>query len=125
MFEIFIKGHFSAAHYLRDYPGNCERMHGHNWDVEVTVGAEKLNSIDVGIDFRDLRKALYSVLDGLDHTNINDHPAFKRQNPSSERLAEYIYKMLCKTLSHDYEGVKLLRVKVCETPAAGVIYHED
>ncbi|NOR04952.1 MAG: 6-carboxytetrahydropterin synthase QueD, partial [Deltaproteobacteria bacterium] len=55
MFDIFIRTHFSAAHYLRNYPGNCEHLHGHNWDVEVVVRAEKLNKIDVGIDFRDLK----------------------------------------------------------------------
>jgi len=42
MFDVFIRTHFSAAHYLRNYPGNCEHLHGHNWNVEVVVRAEKL-----------------------------------------------------------------------------------
>ncbi|MGB9711985.1 MAG: 6-carboxytetrahydropterin synthase QueD [Dissulfurimicrobium sp.] len=123
MFEIFIKTHFSAAHYLRNYPGNCEHLHGHNWDVEVVVGAEGLNEIDVGIDFRDLKKSVHDVLAGLDHTNLNDHPAFKAYNPSSERLAEYIYKMVKGVIS-GFKGVRLLRVTVCETPMTGVTYVE-
>ncbi|MBW1966976.1 MAG: 6-carboxytetrahydropterin synthase, partial [Deltaproteobacteria bacterium] len=67
MFEVSIRTHFSAAHYLRNYPGNCEHLHGHNWNVEVVVRAEKLNKIDVGIDFRDLKKAVAGVLSELDH----------------------------------------------------------
>ncbi|CAG36995.1 related to 6-pyruvoyltetrahydropterin synthase (partial length) [Desulfotalea psychrophila LSv54] len=39
MFEIFIKTHFSGAHHLRDYPGDCEHPHGHNWKVKVTARA--------------------------------------------------------------------------------------
>lgn len=123
MFEIFIKTHFSAAHHLRNYPGNCEHLHGHNWDVEVVAGAETLNDIDVGIDFRDLKRLVYDVITGLDHTNLNDHPAFKERNPSSERLAEYIYKTL-KDAFAGYKGVRLLRVTVCETPMTGVTYLE-
>jgi 6-pyruvoyltetrahydropterin/6-carboxytetrahydropterin synthase len=124
VFEIFIKTHFSAAHHLRNYPGNCEHLHGHNWDVEVVAGAETLNDIDVGIDFRDLKRLVYDVMEGLDHTNLNDHPAFKERNPSSERLAEYIYKTL-KGAFAEHEGVRLLRVTVCETPMTGVTYLES
>ncbi|MGQ9811837.1 MAG: 6-carboxytetrahydropterin synthase QueD [Dissulfurimicrobium sp.] len=124
MFEIFIKTHFSAAHYLRNYPGNCEHLHGHNWDVKVVIGVETLNDIDVGIDFRDLKRLTYDVIAGLDHTNLNDHPAFKERNPSSESLAKYIYKTLKGALA-EYRGVRLLRVTVCETPMTGVTYFES
>jgi 6-pyruvoyltetrahydropterin/6-carboxytetrahydropterin synthase len=42
MYELTINASFSSAHNLREYGGACERLHGHNWDVEVTIGAEKL-----------------------------------------------------------------------------------
>jgi 6-pyruvoyltetrahydropterin/6-carboxytetrahydropterin synthase len=124
MFDVFIRTHFSAAHYLRNYPGNCEHLHGHNWNVEAVVRAEKLNKIDVGIDFRDLKRAVAGVLSELDHTNLNDHPEFKDKNPSSERLAEYIYKRLKEDLKH-FSGIDTVRVTVCETPKTGVTYWED
>jgi len=124
MFDIFIRAHFSAAHYLRDYPGNCEHLHGHNWDVEAVVRAEKLDKIDVGIDFRDLKKALAGVLSELDHTNLNDHPEFKDKNPSSERLAQYIYKRLKEDLKL-FRDIEMVRVTVCETSKTGVTYWED
>ncbi len=55
MFNIFIKSHFSAGHHLRDYPGNCERPHGHNWKVKVTVRATELDKLGMGIDFKTLK----------------------------------------------------------------------
>ncbi len=123
MYEVFIKTHFSSAHYLRNYPGNCEHLHGHNWDVEVTVGAADLDDIDVAIDFRALKKIVAGVMDELDHKNLNEHPAFSSRNPSSERLAEFIYQQVENGLS-SYPGVRMVRVKVCETPSSGVIYHK-
>ena len=123
MFEIFIKTHFSSAHYLRNYPGNCEHLHGHNWDVEVVVGSEELNDIDVAIDFRDVKKVVGEIMSELDHTNLNDHPAFTHVNPSSERIAEYIFRKVRDGLA-SFPAVRPLRVKVCETPGSGVIYYE-
>ena len=58
MFHVFIKSHFSAGHHLRDYPGNCERPHGHNWKVEVTVKTSELDSLGMGIDFRQVKEAV-------------------------------------------------------------------
>jgi len=124
MFEIFIRTHFSAAHALRNYPGDCEHLHGHNWHVEAVVRAGGLNEIDVAIDFRDLKKLVARVLEGLDHTNINEHPAFQDRNPSSERLAEFIYRAL-KELLKPYRGVEPARVTVCETPNTGATFWES
>ena len=120
MFNIFIKSHFSAGHHLRDYPGNCERPHGHNWKVEVTVKATELDELGMGIDFRTLKTAVNEVLDTLDHRDLNEHPDFQSTNPSSENIAAYIYKNLQKDLTSDRYGI--YSVTVCETENSGVTY---
>ncbi|RUM38949.1 MAG: hypothetical protein DSY58_01290 [Desulfobulbus sp.] len=61
MIDIFIKTHFSGGHHLRDYPGTCERPHGHNWKVKVQVRATSLDQLGMGIDFKTLKKQLSSV----------------------------------------------------------------
>ncbi len=83
MFDVFIKTHFSAGHHLRNYPGNCERPHGHNWNVTVTVRATKLDELGMGIDFRTVKTAVNKVMEELDHCDLNNLPAFLDQNPSS------------------------------------------
>lgn len=120
MFNIFIKSHFSAGHHLRDYPGNCERPHGHNWKVEVTVKAAELDELGMGIDFRTLKAAVNEVLDTLDHSDLNEHPDFQSINPSSENIAVYIFRNLQKDLTTDRYGV--YSVTVCETENSGVTY---
>jgi len=58
MFEVTIIKSFSAAHLLAAIGGKCEELHGHNFKVEITVGAEQLNSSGLLIDFRDLKNIL-------------------------------------------------------------------
>ena len=120
MFELVVRDEFAAAHYLRDYPGACERPHGHNWRVEVCVRGEELNEIGILMDFKDLKRSLQEVLADLDHRDLNEHPAFQEVNPSSENIARYIFERLRKKL----EGypVRLIRVTVCETDRSCASY---
>ena len=120
MFHVFIKSHFSAGHHLRDYPGNCERPHGHNWKVEVTVKTSELDSLGMGIDFRQVKEAVRKVLDTLDHHDLNEHAGFQSINPSSENIAVYIFNNLQKDLTSDRYEVH--SVTVCETDNTGVTY---
>ena len=66
MFDIFIDTHFAGAHHLRDYPGDCEKPHGHNWKVKVTVHATELDQYGMGIDFKVLKKIVKEVIDNYD-----------------------------------------------------------
>ncbi|MBW2501978.1 MAG: 6-carboxytetrahydropterin synthase QueD [Deltaproteobacteria bacterium] len=120
MFDIFIKSHFSAGHHLRDYPGNCERPHGHNWKVEVTVRATELDSLGMGIDFRTVKEAVNKVLNSLDHHNLNEHPDFQAVNPSSENIAVFIFNEVQQEIASDRCNVHA--VTVCETDNSGVTY---
>ena len=123
MIDIFIKTHFSGGHHLRDYPGNCENPHGHNWKVKVQVRAHKLDELGMGIDFKTLKKHVNRVIDDLDHCNLNDHSAFQDRNPSSEHIAMFIFDQLHDELTTDrYE---LQSVQVRETDSSGVIYSGD
>jgi 6-pyruvoyltetrahydropterin/6-carboxytetrahydropterin synthase len=98
MYEVSVRDHFSAAHQLIEVGGGCERLHGHNFAVEVFVRSDTLTDEGTVIDFRVLKKALKEVLDILDHSFLNDLDAFKDIGPSSERLAAFIYKELSARL---------------------------
>ena len=123
VYEVYVKTHFSAAHCLEGYPGDCARMHGHNWIVEVYVKCKELDNIGIGVDFRDIKIAVKDVLDGLDHFNLNELPAFQNANPSSENIAKYLYQEIGKQFNGD--TVRVSKVKVCETPGAGAFYWEE
>ena len=123
VFEVYVKTHFSAAHALRGYEGDCARLHGHNWIIEAFVKCKELDDIGIGIDFRDIKQSVKDVLQGLDHFNLNELPAFQDENPTSENIAKFIYKELSKKLNS--EVVNVSKVKVSETPGAGAFYWEE
>lgn len=120
MFDIFIDTHFAGAHHLREYPGNCEKPHGHNWKVQVTVRANQLDELGMGIDFKVLKKIVNQVVDELDHRDLNEHPAFHSQNPSSENIAVYLFDQLTPRLTHD--RYRLHSITVRETDSSGLTY---
>jgi len=123
VFEVYVKTHFSAAHALKGYQGDCARLHGHNWIIEAYVRCKELDDIGIGIDFRDIKKGVKDVIEGLDHFNLNELPAFKDENPTSENIAKFIYKKLSKKLNSKTASVS--KVKVSETPVAGAFYWEE
>jgi len=123
MFELMVETTFSAAHQLRGYKGKCENFHGHNWKVQVHVAAERLNEIDIGIDFHDLKRYTQEVVGSLDHAFLNEIFPFTEKNPSSENIAKWIYDSLRKKVNSEY--VHLSAVTVWESDTASATYYED
>lgn len=94
MYELMIEDTFDAAHALRGYKGLCENLHGHTWKVQVFLKGEKLNSIGILLDFRDMKALLQEVIKKVDHKNLNELEEFKDQNPSSENISKFIFDVL-------------------------------
>lgn len=119
MYEVRVESRFSAAHALRGYGGNCERLHGHNWNVEVRLAAEGLDEQGLAIDFRQAKALLEEVLEGLDHRFLNELEPFRDENPSTERLARHIFEALSARLPG---RVRLTEVTAWETPGCAATY---
>lgn len=119
IYELTIKGHFDAAHNLNGYPGECRDLHGHTWDVEVTVAGEKLDGIGIVYDFKTLKSDLAQVLDDYDHVHLNTVPPFDEINPTAENLARVICERLTTIVD---ECVRVVEVSVWESPIAKLTY---
>lgn len=111
-YEISTEATFSAAHYLSGYPGDCARLHGHNWKVRLIARADERKELGLTFDFRKLREILKELLKSLDHSVLNDLEQFKNDNPTAEAIAEWIYHQASKSFSG---GVKISRVEVWES----------
>ena len=124
MFELKVKSHFAGAHQLTMVGQKCENLHGHNWQVEVCVTGEKLNSAGVLADFGNIKKAVRKVVDEeLDHKFLNELEIFEGMQPTSERIAVYIAQkvqaLLDQTLEED---VKVSKVMAWESDDACATY---
>lgn len=117
MFEVRVEAEFAAAHFLHDYHGKCENLHGHNYRVFAHARGNELDGGGMLFDFTILKKALREVCKELDHTNLNDFGVFK-MNPSAERIAVYIYEGIRKRIPE----VMLYAIDVYETPTSRARY---
>jgi 6-pyruvoyltetrahydropterin/6-carboxytetrahydropterin synthase len=122
MFEVFVESHFSAAHRLRDYPGNCAQCHGHNWTVQAVFQTAELSDLGLALDFRVAKACLQKILAALDHKDLNQVPELAGVNPSCEVIARHIYRAIAADANR--QKLKVARVTVRETPTAGATYYE-
>ena len=112
MFELEVEGHFSAAHSLRGYQGKCEKLHGHNWLVRLTLGGNVVNDQGMLIDFHEARELLARSIAGCDHANLNELEQFKTLNPTTENVA----RIVCERVAAEVPaGITVRRVTVWET----------
>ncbi|MFA5515523.1 MAG: 6-carboxytetrahydropterin synthase QueD [Desulfuromonadales bacterium] len=123
MYRLTINTHFAAAHNLRNYQGDCENLHGHNWKVEVTVAARELDKAGLGIDFKILKRETKEVLGLLDHKYLNDIPPFDTLSPSSENMACFLFEKIGERLNS--ANVQVEKVTVWESDQAHASYSLD
>lgn len=130
MFEVRVEADFAAAHFLKDYNGKCENLHGHNYKVFAHVKGTELNEGGMLLDFSLLKKVLKSVCKELDHTNLNDMEIFMN-NPSAERIAMYIFNQIISKMKENNidlsskkssESAVLYAVDVFETETSRARY---
>ncbi|MBN1998880.1 6-carboxytetrahydropterin synthase QueD [candidate division KSB1 bacterium] len=119
MFKLVVKAEFSSAHHLVDYPGDCKRVHGHNWKIYATVGSKSLNDQGMVIDLLDLESILKEIVAPLDHRLLNEVPPFDGLNPTSENIARYVYDSIADKMP---PHVIVDNIKVFETDDYAVIY---
>ena len=118
MFILSVEDHFSAAHQVKGYSGDCAGLHGHTYKVQVKVGIEHLDALGMAMDFRTVQSALRNVLKELDHTNLNEHPYFKERNATTEYIARFIYQKIKKEIQ------TIDSATVWEGHANSITYHE-
>ncbi len=122
-YTLKVVSDFAAAHALRDYPGDCRRLHGHNWKVEVEVSASTLDDLGMVVDFKTIKTMAKEVTDQLDHQFLNEIAPFDTVNPTAENMAAYIYKQLSQKLDGSHASV--CSVTLWETERACVRYSEE
>lgn len=123
MYVVSVQAHYDSAHFLRNYKGKCERLHGHHYVVEVALGTEQLNESGLAFDFVDVKRHLRELADWLDHENINDLPPFTEIEPSAENQARFFFDELKERLPGPMADA-LLYTRVWETPTQWAQYSE-
>jgi 6-pyruvoyltetrahydropterin/6-carboxytetrahydropterin synthase len=110
---------FEAAHRLPNVPDGhkCARLHGHSFQVRVSVDGPVGERTGWVMDFAELKDAFRPLHDQLDHRYLNEIAGL--ENPTSENLARWIWRGLTRTLSG------LVEIEVRETCSTGCVYRGE
>ncbi|UCG38169.1 MAG: 6-carboxytetrahydropterin synthase QueD [bacterium] len=119
-YRLSVRDGFAAAHRLVGSGGKCEALHGHNFRVTLRVVGQNLDEAGMLVDFGRLKGVLKEIIGQLDHSDLNSHPAFTKDSPSSENIARFIWKLAEERLS--VEGVEVESVTVSESETASATY---
>ena len=139
----YLKRHFTFAggHRLSKHEGRCFSIHGHNYDVWVTVKSPKLDKNDMVMDFTELKKHVNPLIDEFDHCLVVNEcdkeivePFAKKGmrvmvigdfDPTAEKMAEQIFKTLSNIFTRSYNDIHVDQVEVFENVNSSAIYRED
>ena len=117
MYQVSKKFEFCASHKLEglEHGHPCQRIHGHNYEVEFVFEAEELDETGMVIDYRKMEPIKQFLDTGVDHRHLNDFWEF---NPTAENIARELFKIGKKAFP------QLRMVKVSETPKTTATYYE-
>lgn len=115
MFLLNVKASYDSAHFLRNYKGRCENLHGHHYVVEAGLAFDDVGEGGMAFDFTDAKRHLRAIAGELDHHNINDLEPFTTLEPSAENQARWIFQQMQARLGAEM-AENLVYVRVWETP---------
>ena len=124
---------FEMAHAIEGYAGACKNIHGHSYELQVTVsgddepGGEFIPAPGFIVDFKELKKMLLDmVTNTFDHKLVLSgkylakHPELDKQEnlviweaePTAENMLIYIRGRLAEELP---KNIRLAGLKLYET----------
>ena len=104
---------FEASHFLPEYDGACNRLHGHSYKMQVTVSGSVDEATGMVIDFNVLKSIVNKeVVDKYDHRFLNDFFS----NPTAENMVQHIFREL--NVKFSKMGLTLESVKLWETASS-------
>jgi len=121
-FTVRVEARFEAAHFLCEYRGISEPLHGHSYKVEAELAA-KGGGVDgdaIAVDFVSAKRKLELLAKKLDYGCINDIPPFTEVNPSAENIAAWFHQELTAAVAD--ENAIVTAVTIWEGPVNSVRY---
>ena len=121
-FTVRVEARFESAHYLREYRGISEPLHGHSYKVEAELAAAGggVDGDAIAVDFVSATRKLQDLARRLDYTCINDVDPFTSLNPSAENIASWFAHELQQAVKS--ENAVVVGITVWEGPVNSVTY---
>ncbi len=140
MYGLKTESSFDAAHFLTDYHGKCENLHGHRWRVVAYLAQDELQDAgthkDMVIDFAEFKHALRDLTEAFDHSFVVEEGSLMDKTLACLReegfsLSIVPFRTTAENLSRYFadrleeQGFPVSEVDVYETPNNCAIYRKD
>lgn len=140
MYGLRTESSFDAAHFLTDYEGKCENLHGHRWRVVAYLAVPELQKAgqnkDMVVDFADFKRALKGITEEFDHSFIVEQGSLMGKTIRCLEEEEFRLVMLpFRTTAENFAryfaerleaaGMPVSQVDVYETPNNCAIWRKD
>ena len=128
---------WSMAHRLtHGYEGTCASLHGHEYEVEVTVAGE-VDAMGLAVDFADIKRVCQGwIKEHMDHATIvcdqdvtlldflqqeNQRHYVVAFNTTAENIAAHLREVLQNELDQALERhLSVVHIRLLETPSSWV-----
>ena len=130
MYSVSVRDHMMVAHsYKGDVFGPAERLHGATLVVDVEFRRPGLDADGIVVDIGRATEVLHAILAAMNFRNLDDDPAFKGHNTTTEFLARVVFdRMVAAIRKNDLgaaaHGVESLRVTLHESHVASAAFEE-
>lgn len=121
-YSVRVEARFEAAHFLREYRGISEPLHGHSYKVEAALAARGggVDGDAISVDFISAKRKLEALAKKLDYGCINDVSPFTEVNPSAENIAAWFHRELSADVAD--ENAVVTAVTIWEGPVNSVTF---
>lgn len=121
-YSVRVEARFESAHFLREYRGISEPLHGHSYKVEADLATHGggIDGDAIAVDFVSAKRKLEALAKRLDYGCINDVPPFTEINPSAENIASWFHRELSSAVAE--ESAVVVAVTIWEGPVNSVTY---
>lgn len=121
-FTVRVEARFESAHFLREYRGIAEPLHGHSYKVEADLAGREggVDGDDIAVDFVSAKRKLESLAKMLDYKCINEVRPFDQINPTAENIAQWFYRELSSVVAD--EKAVVTGITIWEGPVNSVRY---
>jgi 6-pyruvoyltetrahydropterin/6-carboxytetrahydropterin synthase len=121
MYSVTKRFTFEAAHRLMHHAGECRRLHGHSYKVDVTLECERVDDHGMTIDFHDF-DGIKARIDQFDHAlllHTND-PLVHLLYESEHRVRAFAGDPTAETLAFEIARAVIINLAL-KDPAKEIV----
>jgi 6-pyruvoyl-tetrahydropterin synthase len=128
MFAVEVRDHIMIAHSFKgEIFGPAQQVHGATFVIDATIYAKTLDEHNIVVDIARAHEVLKEMLAELNYKNLDDVPAFKGQNTTTEFLTKHLFDGLANAarsgkLGRDGQQLHAIRIKIGESHIAWACY---